>query len=54
MKMKSGVIGGSRAFAGYQTSNNGRQYVFAMIINNFDGSANSIVQKMYKILDELR
>lgn len=54
MKMKSGTIGGSKAFAGYHTSKTGVGYTFAIIINNFDGSASSVVQKMYKVLDELK
>ena len=54
MKMKSGTIGGSKAFAGYHSAANGRQYTFAIIINNFDGNASTLVQKMYKVLDELK
>jgi D-alanyl-D-alanine carboxypeptidase/D-alanyl-D-alanine-endopeptidase (penicillin-binding protein 4) len=54
MKMKSGTIGGSKAFTGYQAGRDGKTYVFAMIINNFDGPASAIVQKMYKVLDELK
>ncbi len=54
MKMKSGSIGGARAFAGYATTKKGIGYTFAIIINNFNGSAESIVQKMYKVLDELK
>ena len=54
MKMKSGTIGGSKAFAGYQTAANGHQYTFAIIINNFDGNASAVVQQMYKVLDELK
>jgi len=53
MKMKSGTIGGGKAFAGYHTSKNGTTYTFAIIINNFDEDAGNIVQKMYKVLDEL-
>jgi D-alanyl-D-alanine carboxypeptidase/D-alanyl-D-alanine-endopeptidase (penicillin-binding protein 4) len=54
MKLKSGSIGGSRAFAGYHTSKNGQSFVCAMIINNYDGSSGSAVQKMFKVLDELK
>lgn len=54
MKMKSGTIGGAKAFAGYQTSKSGAAYTFAIIINNFDASQGSIVPKMYKVLDELK
>ena len=54
MKMKSGSIGGARSFAGYQKSKNGREYIFAIIVNNYDGSASDIVRKMYKVLDQLK
>jgi D-alanyl-D-alanine carboxypeptidase/D-alanyl-D-alanine-endopeptidase (penicillin-binding protein 4) len=54
MKLKSGSIGGSRAFAGYHTSKNGQAFICSMIINNYDGSSSSAVQKMYKVLDELK
>ena len=54
MKIKSGSIGGARSFAGYHTSSTGNQYVFAIIVNNYDGSSGAIVQKMYKVLDVLK
>lgn len=54
IKMKSGTINGAKAFAGYQTSKSGMQYTFAIIINNFDTDAGSIVPKMYKVLDVLK
>ncbi|MDB5230724.1 MAG: D-alanyl-D-alanine carboxypeptidase [Chitinophagaceae bacterium] len=54
MKMKSGTIGGSKAFAGYQKDKAGREYSFSFIINNYDGSSATLVQKMYKVLDELK
>ena len=54
MKMKSGSIGGARAFAGYHTSKSGMEYVFSIIVNNYDGSSAEMVKKLYKILDELK
>jgi serine-type D-Ala-D-Ala carboxypeptidase/endopeptidase (penicillin-binding protein 4) len=54
MKMKSGSIGGSRAFAGYHTAKDGKQYIFSIIVNNYDGSAGEVVKKMYKVLDVLK
>jgi D-alanyl-D-alanine carboxypeptidase/D-alanyl-D-alanine-endopeptidase (penicillin-binding protein 4) len=54
MKMKSGSIGGARAFAGYHTSKEGKQYAFSIIVNNYDGSAGEVVKKMYKVLDVLK
>jgi D-alanyl-D-alanine carboxypeptidase/D-alanyl-D-alanine-endopeptidase (penicillin-binding protein 4) len=54
MKMKSGSIGGARAYAGYHTAKDGTQYVFSIIVNNYDGSAGEVVKKMYKVLDVLK
>ena len=54
MKMKSGSIAGVRSFAGYHRSANGQEYTFSIIVNNFDGSASGMVQKMYKLLDILK
>jgi len=54
MKMKSGSIGGARSFAGYEISKDGHQYIFAIIVNNYDGSSSTIVNKMYKVLDNLK
>ena len=53
-KMKSGSIGGAKSFAGYQTSSDGREYIFAIIVNNYDGSSQEIVHKMWKVLDQLK
>ncbi len=54
MKLKSGTIGGSKGFAGYHTSKEGVGYTVAIIVNNYDGSANEIVRKMFLVLDELK
>jgi D-alanyl-D-alanine carboxypeptidase/D-alanyl-D-alanine-endopeptidase (penicillin-binding protein 4) len=54
MKMKSGSIGGARSFAGYHTSRSGHEYIFAIIVNNYDGSPDAVIQKMYKLLDTLK
>ncbi len=54
MKMKSGTIGGAKAFAGYQKAADGNEYTFSIIINNYDGSADSIVHKMFTLLDVLK
>lgn len=54
MKMKSGSIGGARAFAGYHTAKDGKQYIFSIIVNNYDGSPVEIVKKMYGVLDMLK
>ena len=54
LKMKSGSIGGARSFTGYSKGKDGAEYIFAIIINNYDGSAGDIVRKMYRILDILK
>ena len=54
MKLKSGTIGGSKGFAGYHTSKDGTTYSVALIVNNYEGSANEIVRKMFLVLDELK
>jgi serine-type D-Ala-D-Ala carboxypeptidase/endopeptidase (penicillin-binding protein 4) len=54
MKLKSGTIGDVKGFAGYHKSKNGKEYVIAFLVNNYDGTSSSIVGKMYKVLDELK
>ncbi len=54
MKMKSGSIGGARAFAGYHRAAGGQEYVFSIIVNNFQGSAGQVVKKIYSLLDVLK
>lgn len=54
IKMKSGYIGGVRSYAGYIRSKSGEEYTFAFIINNFDGAASSVREKMYKVLNLLK
>lgn len=54
MKMKSGSIGGARSFAGYQVAADGKEYVFSIIVNNYDGPAAEVVKKMYGVLDVLK
>ena len=54
MHMKSGSIGGARSFSGYQTGGDGKEYVFSIIVNNYDGSTAEMVRKLYAILDFLK
>ncbi|MEP7279647.1 MAG: D-alanyl-D-alanine carboxypeptidase/D-alanyl-D-alanine-endopeptidase [Bacteroidota bacterium] len=54
MKMKSGSIGGARAFAGYHTAKNGKAYCFSILINNYNGSSAATVKKMFRLLDNLK
>jgi len=52
--MKSGSIGGARAYSGYVGGKDGRRYTFSFIINNYDGSGTEIQHKMWKVLDLLK
>ncbi len=54
MHMKTGTISGVKAFSGYQTASNGKTYTFSFIVNNYDGSTKSVVDKIYDVLNELK
>ncbi len=54
MKMKSGTIGGVKAFTGYHTAANGKEYAFSIIVNNYDDSKGTITPKLFKLLDLLK
>jgi serine-type D-Ala-D-Ala carboxypeptidase/endopeptidase (penicillin-binding protein 4) len=53
LKMKSGTIGGVIAYAGYSKSRNGN-YIFAIIVNNYQGSSSVMRQEIWKVLDNLK
>ncbi|MFN2439319.1 MAG: D-alanyl-D-alanine carboxypeptidase/D-alanyl-D-alanine-endopeptidase [Chitinophagaceae bacterium] len=54
MKMKSGTIRDVKSFCGYHKSKSGAEYIFSFLVNNYNGSSSAIVQKMYKVLNELK
>ncbi|HYO21634.1 MAG TPA: D-alanyl-D-alanine carboxypeptidase, partial [Flavisolibacter sp.] len=54
MKLKSGTISRVKSFSGYHTSKDGKQYILSFIVNNYNGSSSSLVQKMYRVLDVLK
>ena len=54
MKLKSGTINGVRCFTGYHTASNGKKYVIAILINNYDNSKGSVTPKIFKVLDALK
>lgn len=54
IKMKDGYIGGVRSYTGYAKSSSGKEYIFSFIVNNFDGSAGTVREKMWKVLDLLK
>ncbi len=53
-KMKSGSINNVLTYAGFQTSKNGHEYCFSIMVNNYSGSTSGIKQKMFAVLDELK
>ena len=54
MKIKSGTIRGVKGFCGYHKAKNGKEYIFSFLVNNYNGSAGAVVNKMYKLLDILK
>jgi D-alanyl-D-alanine carboxypeptidase/D-alanyl-D-alanine-endopeptidase (penicillin-binding protein 4) len=54
MTMKSGTIRGVKGFCGYHKANNGKEYIFSFLVNNYNGSPSALVNKMYKVLDILK
>ena len=54
IKMKSGTITGAKGFCGYHKAKNGKEYIFSFLVNNYNGSASAVVNKMYKVLDNLK
>lgn len=54
MKMKSGTISNVLGYAGYQKATDGTELVFSLLINNHLGSATSMRQKMFKVLNSLK
>ncbi|MGZ8536796.1 MAG: D-alanyl-D-alanine carboxypeptidase/D-alanyl-D-alanine endopeptidase, partial [Flavisolibacter sp.] len=46
IKMKSGTISGAKGFCGYHKSKAGQEYIFSFLVNNYNGSSSSVVQKM--------
>ena len=52
MKMKSGTMKDTKSFAGYHTSKDGHQYVFAVIINNYQGG--NVSGALFQVLNVLK
>lgn len=52
MRMKSGTMKNTKSFAGYHTSSAGKKYVYAIIINNYQGSG--ISDALFRVLNELK
>jgi D-alanyl-D-alanine carboxypeptidase/D-alanyl-D-alanine-endopeptidase (penicillin-binding protein 4) len=54
MKMKSGTISDVKGFCGYHKAKDGKKYIFSFLVNNYSGKTASLVNKMYRVLDELK
>ncbi|MEP7256208.1 MAG: D-alanyl-D-alanine carboxypeptidase/D-alanyl-D-alanine-endopeptidase [Ferruginibacter sp.] len=54
IKMKDGYISGVRSYTGYVKNKTGAEYTFSFIVNNFDGNAGTVREKMWKLLDILK
>lgn len=54
MKIKSGTINRVKSFSGYHQSKNGKDYIFSFLVNNYSGSPNALVRKMFRVLDVLK
>lgn len=54
MNLKSGLINSVRSFSGYYTNKNGKKFVLAIIVNNYDDSKGGVTQKIFKVLDALK
>ncbi len=54
MKMKSGTISDVKGFCGYHKAKDGKEYIFSFLVNNYTGKTSGVVNKMYKVLDELK
>jgi D-alanyl-D-alanine carboxypeptidase/D-alanyl-D-alanine-endopeptidase (penicillin-binding protein 4) len=50
LKMKSGTMRDTKSFAGFHTSKEGKKYVFSIIINNYQGSGSTELQKILTVL----
>ena len=54
MKLKSGTISDVKGFCGYHTAKDGTEYIVSFLVNNYNGRTSGVVNKMYKVLDELK
>lgn len=54
MRMKSGTIGGVLGYTGYHKNKLGNELVFSLLVNNYEGTAYNMRQKMFKLLNALK
>ena len=54
MRMKSGTIGGVLGYAGYHTSKDGIPLAFVLLVNNYQGTAQPMRNRMFQLLNTLK
>ena len=54
MTMKSGTIGGTLGYTGYHQAKDGKRYTYTLLVYNYKGSASSMRQSMFQLLDNLK
>ncbi len=54
MRMKSGTISGVLGYAGYHTAKDGTPLVFALLVNNYQGPAQPMRNRMFQLLNVLK
>lgn len=54
MMMKSGTIGGTLGYTGYQTSTQNKDVTFSLLVNNYHGSTQAMRQRMFHLLNILK
>lgn len=52
--MKSGTIGGVLGYAGFHTNTKGEDFVFSVLVNNYDGPARAMRANIFRLLDALK
>lgn len=53
LRAKSGTLEKVKAFSGYATSASGRQFSFALIVNNYSGSHNELMKEIEILLNKI-
>jgi D-alanyl-D-alanine carboxypeptidase/D-alanyl-D-alanine-endopeptidase (penicillin-binding protein 4) len=53
LKAKSGSMTRVRSYAGYFTTQSGKQMIFSIIVNNYSGSSNRIISYIEQIIKEI-
>lgn len=54
MTMKSGTIGGTLGYTGYHQAKDGKKYTFTILVYNYNGSASSMRQSIFQVLDIIK